>query len=106
MDSKNRLAFEKGGLQVSVTIVYSVESVCFYMAMGFYSDDICSLNWFAALLCEVAWAVAHFLRRAFVKTLLTGIFQNETFNVSYTIFFFFLSPRWNISKKNWNHLAQ
>ena len=27
MDSKNRLAFEKGGLQVSVTIVYSVESV-------------------------------------------------------------------------------
>ena len=27
MDSKNRLAFEKGGLQVSVTIVYLVESV-------------------------------------------------------------------------------
>ena len=26
MDSKNRLAFEKGGLQVSVTIVYLVES--------------------------------------------------------------------------------
>lgn len=27
MDSKNRLAFEKGGLQVSVTFVYLVESV-------------------------------------------------------------------------------
>ena len=44
-------------------------------AKGFYSYNICSPHWFAALLCEVARAVARFLRRALAKTCLQEFFR-------------------------------
>lgn len=91
MDSKNRLAFEKGGLQVSVTIVYLVESV-FH---AFTGKRLLLRQYMLTSLvrCTVMWSCSSsgsLSTPRTCKNLLSGIFQNETrnktLNVSYTIF--------------------
>ena len=91
MDSKNRLAFEKGGLQVSVTFVYLVELV-FH---AFTSQRLLLRQYTLTSLvrCTVMWSClssGSLSPPRTCKNLLTRIFQNETrnklLNVSYTIF--------------------
>ena len=59
-------------------------------AKGFYSDNICSLHWFAALFMWSCLSSGSLSTPRSCKNLLSGIFQNETrnktLNVSYTIF--------------------
>ena len=59
-------------------------------AKGFYSDNICSLHWFAALFMWSCLSSGSLSTPRTCKNLLTRIFQNETrnktLNASYTIF--------------------
>ena len=91
MDSKNRLAFEKGGLQVSVTFVYLVELV--FHAFTGQRLLLRQYTLTSLVRCTVMWSClssGSLSPPRTCKNLLTRIFQNETrnklLNVSYTIF--------------------